>query len=67
MTEQRWYTVRQIALELHVRPLTAWRLVRPYRSRCHTARAGRHPRRVLWVPEAVLRLLRESRDWQPTA
>lgn len=63
MSGQRWYTVEEVAEELHVRPLTAWRLVRPYRDRCHLARKGRHPRRVLWIPEAVLRQLREARDW----
>jgi len=54
VTEKVWYTVRELAELLHVRPLTAWRLVRPYRSRCHLARDGRHPRRSLFVPVEVV-------------
>lgn len=59
--EQRWYTVRQIASLLHLRPLTAWRLVRPHRSKCHLARNGPHPRLVLWVPATVVRALSRER------
>lgn len=60
--ERQWYTTEDVAAELHVKRITAWRLLRPYRSRCHTGRKGRHPRRVLWVPAAVVRELLASRE-----
>jgi hypothetical protein len=59
--EKPWYTMREVEARLHVRPRTAWRLVRPYRSRCHLARGGQHPRLLLWVPRSVLRELEEGR------
>ena len=54
MSGKVWYTVQELAELLHVGLLTARRLVRPYRSRCHLARSGSHPRRVLWVPVDVV-------------
>ena len=63
MSARAWFTVREVALLLHVGRLTAWRLLRPYRERCHLAREGSHPRLVLWIPGAVVtELRRERRD-----
>lgn len=68
MSAKLWYTVREIALLLHVTRLTAWRLLEPYRARCHLAREGSHPRLVLWVPSAVVSDLRRDRRerWRAT-
>lgn len=67
MTGQAWFTVGEVAGVLHVQRMTAWRLLRPYRERCHLGRAGSHPRRVLWVPLAVVEELRASRTtWWKT-
>lgn len=54
MTEKVWFTVEELAARLHVQRITAWRLLRPYRARCHLGRNGSHPRLVLWVPSAVV-------------
>ncbi len=54
MTEKVWYTIRELAELLHLQPRTARRLVRSYRSRCHLARNGSHPRLMLWVPVDVV-------------
>ena len=59
-TASRWYTVAAVAERLHVRPITAWRRLKPYRLRCHLARNGSHPRRVLWVPADVVRALERA-------
>ena len=61
MSARAWFTVREVALLLHVGRLTAWRLLRPYRERCHLAREGSHPRLVLWIPSAVVASLRQER------
>jgi hypothetical protein len=66
---EKWFTVGEVAAMLHVQRMTAWRLLRPYRDRCHLGRAGSHPRRVLWVPVAVVEELRASRSrwWRERA
>lgn len=56
-----WFTVGDVALLLHVGRLTAWRILKPYRDRCHLAREGSHPRLVLWIPSAVVQALRQER------
>lgn len=61
MTEKVWFTVAEVAEVLHLQPTTAWRLVRPYRARCHLARNGRHPRLHLWVPLSVVEALKADR------
>jgi hypothetical protein len=58
----RWYTVPDLAEQLHVRPRTAWGLVRPYRHRCHLGRDGSHPRKVLWIPADVVRSIQKARE-----
>lgn len=69
MSGKPWYTVGEVAVVLHVQRMTAWRLLRPYRERCHLARAGRHPRLYLWVPVDVVEELRASRSqwWRTRA
>jgi len=62
-----WYTLREIAAVLHLRPRTARRLLAPYRMRCHLAREGSHPRLVLWVPGAVVVELERARGLVATA
>lgn len=57
----RWYTVLDVADQLHVRPRTAWGLVRAYRHRCHLGRDGSHPRKVLWIPVDVVRAIEKQR------
>lgn len=57
-----WYTIHEVAAVLHVQRMTAWRLLRPHRARCHLARAGSHPRLVLWVPAQVVRQLEADRE-----
>jgi hypothetical protein len=59
-----WFTVAELAERFHVEPITAWRLVRPYRARCHLARNGPHPRHVLWVPASVVEELERGRPWK---
>lgn len=62
-----WYTVGEVAVMLHVQRITAWRLLRPHRDRCHLARHGTHPRLCLWVPVAVVEQLQASRSvWWKT-
>jgi hypothetical protein len=61
MSEKPWLTLGEVAARLHVARMTAWRLLRPFRGRCHLARAGSHPRLVLWVPAEVLRELESER------
>ena len=63
-SEREWFTVAEVAERLHVEHITAWRLVRPHRARCHLARNGPHPRLLLWVPASVLESLEESRPWR---
>lgn len=60
-TSTRWVTLQQLAERCHVRPRTAWRLVRPYREACHLGRNGPHPRLVLWIPFEVVLLIEEER------
>lgn len=61
----RWYTVSELADRLRLRPRTAWLLVRPYRDQCRLARNGSHPRRVLWIPSAVVRAIEKQRETHP--
>lgn len=58
----RWYTVLDLADQLHVKPRTAWGLVKPYRHRCHLGRDGSHPRKVLWIPADVVRSIEKGRE-----
>lgn len=60
-----WYTLGEVAAVLHVARMTAWRQLRPFRAQCHLARAGTHPRLVLWVPADVVRQL--ERPWKETS
>lgn len=61
MNERPWYTLREVAEALHLRPRTTRRLLQPFRQRCHLARAGAHPRLVLWVPAFVVLELQRAR------
>lgn len=61
MSEKVWFTLGEVAATLHVSRLAAWRVLRPFRGRCHLARAGPHPRLVLWVPVAVVRQIEGAR------
>lgn len=56
-----WYTLREVAAVLHLRPRTTRRLLAPYRQRCHLAREGSHPRLVLWIPGAIVLELERAR------
>jgi hypothetical protein len=58
----RWFTVQDLAVRLHLKPKTVRRIVRPYRDRCHLARNGSHPRKVLWVPLEVVRAIEKARE-----
>lgn len=62
MTGARWYTVRELAELLRVKPRTAWLKVRPYRDRCRRGRNGSHPRMVLWIPAEVVRVIEKGRE-----
>jgi hypothetical protein len=55
----RWYTVREIATETDRACITVRRLLRPYREQCRLTRERPHPRRLLVMPEAVARAIRE--------
>lgn len=54
---QSWYTVKDLASLLHRTPKTVRSLIHPYRDQCHLGRAGSHPRKVLWIPQQVVREL----------
>lgn len=56
-----WYTLAELASELHVGGRTAIRLLAPYRGACHLGRNGRHPRLVLWIPASVVQELCDAR------
>jgi len=51
---KEWFTVEDVATLLNVKPIVAWRKLRPFRSRCRLARRGQHPRKLLWVPDDVV-------------
>lgn len=62
MTEKVWYTIAEVAAILHVQKITAWRIVRPYRARCHLGRDQGHPRRRLYVPATVVSEIAAARS-----
>lgn len=62
----RWFTLHAVADRLHVGWLTAWRLVRPHRDKCHLARKGSHPRLVLWVPAEVVAEIERAQERKRT-
>jgi hypothetical protein len=62
MTAARWYTVRELADRLRLKPRTVWLYARPYRDRCRLGRNGSHPRLVLWIPADVARAIEKERE-----
>lgn len=53
----RWYTLGEAAALLSRARRTVRRLARPYRAQCQLRRCGRHPRKLLWLPEPVVTAL----------
>lgn len=63
---KEWYTLEEIAAQLHVGTRHARRLLAPYRADCHLARKRGHPRLILWIPAKIVETMRKDRadQWQ---
>lgn len=60
-TVAKWYTVREMADRLRLRPHTVWLILQSYRDQCRLGRKGSHPRKLLWIPIEVVRAIEKQR------
>lgn len=49
-----WYSLDELEDLFSRSRRTLWRWLQPYRAQCRLNREGKHPRRVLLVPEHVV-------------
>jgi hypothetical protein len=60
-TAQYWFSVEDLAALWHIKAQMVRLLLKPHRGRCHLARRGKRPERVLWIPVEVVRALDRER------
>lgn len=61
LTSKYWWSVDELAERYRLSVPSAHRLVQPHRGKCYIGRRGKHPRRVLWIPVEVVRVLDRER------